>query len=176
MIRTYTFNKYLKWISLPLCMPKITEWLNANKSQEKYRKYTKNEFLDLLFQLLFHFFHFPILSLCITSFSSVQSLSPVWLFVTPWTAARQASLSITISRSLLELMSIELVMPSNHLILYCPLLLPPSVFPSIRVFSNELVLCIRRSQYLSFSFSIRPMNITFLFLINERQNPRSRNK
>ena len=77
-------------------------------------------------------------------FNSVQSLSPVWLSVTPWTAAHlQASLSITNSRSLLKLMSIELVMPSNHLILYCPLLLPPSIFPSIRVFSNESVLCIR---------------------------------
>ena len=73
-------------------------------------------------------------------FSSVQLLSSVWLFVTPWTAARQASLSITNSRSLLKLMSIELVMPSNHLILCHPLLLLPSIFPSIRVFSNESVL------------------------------------
>ena len=75
--------------------------------------------------------------------SSVQSLSRVRLFATPWTTAHQASLSITNSRSLLKLMSIELVMPSNHLILYCPLLLLPSIFPSIRVFSNESVLCIR---------------------------------
>ena len=67
----------------------------------------------------------------------VQSLSHVWLFATPWTAARQASLSITNSRSLLKLMSIESVMPSNHLILCYPILLPPSIFPSIRVFSNE---------------------------------------
>ena len=73
----------------------------------------------------------------------VQSLSHVRLFVTPWTAAPQASLSITISRSLLKLMFIESVMPSNHLILCCPLLLLPSIFPSIRVFSNELALCIR---------------------------------
>ena len=73
------------------------------------------------------------------TFSSAQSLSRVWLFVTPWTAARQASLSITNSRSLLKLMSIELVMPSNHLILSRPLLLPPTIFPSIRVFSNESV-------------------------------------
>ena len=70
-------------------------------------------------------------------FSSVQSLSCVWLFATPWTAACQASLSITNSRSLPKLMSTESVMPSNHLILYCPLLLLPSIFPSIRVFSNE---------------------------------------
>ena len=86
-------------------------------------------------------------------FSSVQSLSRVWLFETPWTAARQASLSITNSRSLLRLISIELVMPSNHLILCHPLLLP-SVFPSIRVFSSKSVLCIRWPKYWSFSFSI----------------------
>ena len=72
-----------------------------------------------------------------------QSLSHVWLFVTPWTAAPQASLPVTISRSLLKLIPIESVMPSNHLILCCPLLLLPSIFPSIRVLSNESVLCIR---------------------------------
>ena len=88
--------------------------------------------------------------------SSVQSLSHVRLLVTPWTVARQASLSITNSHSLLKLMSIELVMPSNHLILCCPLLLLPSVFPSISVFFNELVLRIRWPQYWSFSFSISP--------------------
>ena len=91
-------------------------------------------------------------------FSSVQSLSHVRLFVTPWTAARQTSLSITNSRSLLKLMSIESVMPSNHLILCCPLLLPPSIFPSIRVFSNESVLLIRWPKYWSFSFNISPSN------------------
>ena len=91
-------------------------------------------------------------------FSSVQSLSRVWLFATPWTAAHQASLSITNSWSLLKLISIELVMPSNHLILCCPLLLPPSIFPSIRVFSNESVLRIRWPNYWSFSFSISPSN------------------
>ena len=80
-------------------------------------------------------------------FSSVQSLSRVALFVTPWTTACQASLSITNSRSLLKLMSSELVMTSNHLILCCPLLLPPSIFPSIRTFSNESVLCIRWLKY-----------------------------
>ena len=88
-------------------------------------------------------------------FSSVQSLSCVRLFVTPWTAALQASLSITNSWSSPKLMSIESVMPSNHLILCCPLLLPPSIFPSIRVFSNESVLRIRWPKYWSFSFSIR---------------------
>ena len=91
-------------------------------------------------------------------FSSVQSLSRVRLFVTPWTPAHQASLSITNSRSLLKLMSIELVMPSSHLIL-CPLLhLLPSIFPSIRVFSRQSVLHIRWPKYWSFSFSISPFN------------------
>ena len=90
--------------------------------------------------------------------SSVQSLSCVWLFVTPWTAARQASLSITNSRSLLKLMSIESVMPSNQLIICHSLLLPPSIFPSIRVFSNETVLCIRLRKLWSFSFSSSPSN------------------
>ena len=92
-------------------------------------------------------------------FSSVQSLFRVHLFVTPCTAARQASLSITKSQSLLKLMSIESVMPSNHLILcHHPLLLLPSVFPNIRVFSNELVLRIRWPKYWSFSFNISPSN------------------
>ena len=85
---------------------------------------------------------------------SVQLLSRVRLFATPWTAARQASLSITHSQSLLKLMSIELVMPSSHLILCRPPLPLPSIFPSIRVFSNESVLCIRWPEYWSFSFSI----------------------
>ena len=89
---------------------------------------------------------------------SVQLLSCVRLFVTPWTAAHQASLSITNSQRLLKLMSIMLVMPSNHLILCSPLLLPPSIFPSIRVFSNESALLIRWPKYWSFSFSITPSN------------------
>ena len=86
---------------------------------------------------------------------SVQSFSHVWLFVTPWTAACQVSLSTTKSRSLLKLVSVESVMPSNHLILCRPPLLP-SVFPSIRLFSNELVLHIKRPRYWSFSFIISP--------------------
>ena len=90
--------------------------------------------------------------------SSVQSLSRVWLFVTPWTAARQTSLSITASQSLLKLMPIESVMPSNHLILYRPLLLPPSTFPSIRDFSDDSVLLSKWPKYWSFSFSISPSN------------------
>ena len=94
-----------------------------------------------------------------SDFSSVQSLSSVQLFVTPWTAALQASLSITNSWSLLRLMYIKLVMPSNHLILWHPLLLPPSFFPSIRVFSNESVLHIRWPKYWSSpSASVLPMN------------------
>ena len=91
-------------------------------------------------------------------FVVVQSLSHVWLFLTLWTAARQASLSFIISRSLLKLMFVESVMPSNHLILYHPLLLLPSIFPSIRVFSNEPALHIRWPKDWSFKFSISPSN------------------
>ena len=90
-------------------------------------------------------------------FSSVQSLSCVWLFATPWTAAHKASLSITNSRSVLKLMSIESVMPSNHLLCH-PLLLLPSIFLSIRVFSKESVLHIRCPKYWNFSFNISPSN------------------
>ena len=106
-----------------------------------------------IWTLIFHI-HFTVIS----QFSSVQSLSRVRLFGTPWTAARQASLSNTNSQNLLKLMSIESVMPSNHLILCHPLLLPPSIFPSIRIFSNESILDIRWPKYWSFSFSISPSN------------------
>ena len=112
--------------------------------------------LSLLF-----LFVFPILFLfffLMLQFSSVQSLSRVRLFATPWIAARQASLSITHTRSSLRLMSIEAVMPSSHLILCRPLLLLPPIPPSIRVFSNESALCIRWPKYWSFSFSIIPSN------------------
>ena len=107
------------------------------------------------------FFPFVFCSLCLvsafpSSFSSVQSLSCVRLFVTPWTTARQASLSITNSWSLLKLKCIESVMPYNHLILCHPFLLLPSIFPSIRVFSNESALCIRWPKYWSFSCNISP--------------------
>ena len=99
---------------------------------------------------------------CVLCFSCcavvVELLSCVQLFATPWTAAPQASLSFIISQSLLKLMSIESVMPSNHLILCCPLLILPSIFPSIRVFSNVSALCIRWPKYWSFSFSISPSN------------------
>ena len=102
-----------------------------------------------------------------TVFHSVQSLSRVRLFVTPWTAARQASLSITNSQSLLKLTSIKSVMPSNHLIFCRPLLLPPSIFPSMRVFSDESVLCIRWLKYWSFNFNISP-SIEYSGLISFR--------
>ena len=100
---------------------------------------------------------------------SVESFSRVWFFSTPWTAAHQASLSITNSWSLLKLMSIESVMPSNHLILCRPLFLLPSIFPSIRVVSNESVLHIRWPKYWSFSFSISPSN-EYSGLISFRMN------
>ena len=103
----------------------------------------------------------------ITNYHSVQLLSCVRLFVTPWTAARQASLSVTNSRSLLKLTSIKSVMPSNHVILCRPLLLLPSVFPSIRIFSNEWVLCIRGPKY--GSFTVNPFN-EYLGLISFRMD------
>ena len=105
---------------------------------------------------LFQYFYF-------IKFSSVQSLSRVWLFVTPWTAACQASRSITNSWSLLRLMSIESVMPANHLILCHPLLHPPSVFHSIRVFSNESVLCIRWPKYKILEFQFQPQSFQWIF-------------
>ena len=109
-------------------------------------------YIYLVFSIHWVIAHFSV-------FSSVQSLGPVQLFVIPWSAACQASLSITKSQSLLKLMSIELVMPSNHLILCCPLLLP-SIFPSIRAFSKDSVLHIRWSSIgASASASVLPMNI-----------------
>ena len=105
-----------------------------------------------------HAFQFLSQGFLVAQFSSVQSLSRVRLLATPWTAAHQASLSITNSRSLSKFMSIESVMPSNHLILCHPLLLLPSIFASIRVFSNESVLPIRWPKYWSFSFSITHSN------------------
>ena len=105
----------------------------------------------------------PFVSMSVSNFlsfpkitQSVHSVSPVRLFVTPWTASRQALLPFTSSWSLLKLMSVASVIPSHHLILCCPLLFPPSIFPSIRIFSNESVLCIRWPKYWSFSLSISP--------------------
>ena len=103
-------------------------------------------------------FFFILTFYCVLRFNSVQLLSCVWLFATLWTAAHQASLFIASSWNLLKLMSIESVIPSNHLILCCPLLLPSSIFHSIRVFSNESVLRIRWPKYWSFIFSISPSN------------------
>jgi len=100
----------------------------------------------------------PYVLCSIIQFSSVQSLTHIRLFVTPWTAACQSSLAITNSRTLLKLMSLKLVMPPNHLILCRPLPLPPSIFPSIRDFSNESILRIRWPKYWSFSFRISPSN------------------
>ena len=112
----------------------------------------------IIFQILFHYRLWQDIlygSLCC---KVVQLLSCVRLFETPWTTKRQASLSFTISRSLPKLMSIELVMPSDHLVLCCPILLLPSVYPSIRVFSNESAICIRWPKYWSFRLSISPSN------------------
>ena len=111
---------------------------------------------SLLFILLL--IHDTWISLCVLQFSSVQSLSRVRLFATPWTTALQVSLSITNSQSLPILLSIESVMPSNHLILFRPLLHLPSIFPSIRDFSSESALHIRWPKYLSFNFKISPSN------------------
>ena len=131
--------------------------------------------LSLLFCFYYHQFH-PTTQKGQTKriwgyvqFSSVQSLSRVWLFATPWTAVCQGSLLITSSQSLIKLMSIESVLSSNHLILFCPLFLPPSIFPSIRVFSNEWVLCIRWPKYWIFSFNISPSN-EYLGLISFRMD------
>ena len=115
--------------------------------------YNKEDFVYMMTLKILRCVDYPGLSV---QFSSFQSLSHVRLFVTPWTAARQASLPITNSQSLPKLMSIESVMPSSHLIL-CPLLLPP-VPPSIRVFSNESALHMRWPKYWSFSLSISPSN------------------
>ena len=123
------------------------------KTTLNYSQLSKADILNLK---LLPYWLYPCNSL--RMFTSVQSLNCVQLFVTPWTAACQAFWSITNSRSLLKLMTIESVMPSNHLILCCSLLLLPAIFPSIRVFSNESVLPIRWPKYWSFSFSISPSN------------------
>ena len=132
-----------------------------------HNKLTSNGRLYRCLKFTFIFLEFILC--CYQDDSSVQSLSRVRLFATPWTAARQASLSITNSQSLHKLMSIESVMPTNHLILCHPLLPPPSIFPSIRVFSNESALYIRWPKYWSFSFSISPSN-EYLGLISIRMN------
>ena len=130
---------------------RILEWIVISSSRgfSSLRDRTRVSCVSCIVMRIIY--HWP-------TFSSVQSLSRVWFFATPWTVARQASLSITSFRSLLKLMSIESVMPSNYLILWCPLLLMPSIFPSIRVFASESVLLIRWLRYWSFSFSISPSN------------------
>ena len=161
-------------------MPMVkSETRSTNKSGKKFENFS----IKLLFSLwsaelitwllefpflLLLYFHFRecytanfrernlLLGKCLLRFSSVQSLSHVRLFATPWIAACQASLSITSSQSLLKLMSIESVMPSSYLILSCPLLLLPPIPPSFRVFSNESALRMRWPKYWSFSFSISP--------------------
>ena len=114
--------------------------------------------MDLKFKNIARWFHNYKLITVFSSLSSLQSLGHVWFFANWWTAAHQASLSITNSWSLLKLMSIKSVMASNHLILCCPLLLQSSIFPSIRVFSKDSVLHIKWPKYWSFSFSISPSN------------------
>jgi len=118
-------------------------------------------YLRILCQIQGRAWRFTIMfsSINLIAFGSVQSLSHLWLFATPWTTACQASLSFTNSQSLLKLISIESVMPSNHLILYCPFLLPPSIFLSIRVFSNQFFASGGQSIRVSASASVLPMNI-----------------
>ena len=134
-------------------------WVIWNHSQLQKRKLRHREIGPASCSLLYVKVRFwALAALTPVQFSSVQSLSHLWLFATPWIAACQASLSITNSQSPPKPMSIESVMPSNHLILCRPLLLPPSIIPSIRVFSNESVLLIRWPKYWSFSFNISPSN------------------
>ena len=132
-------------------------------------KYTISRRCLYLWKQLFQSLKYCLIVAVKPQFSSVQSLSHVWLFAIPWTPARQVSLSITNSRSLVKLRSIKSVMPSSHLILRYPLLLLPSIFPSIRVFSNELAFCIRWLQYWSVSFSISPSD-EYSGLISFRTN------
>ena len=150
LIGTYASLSVNSWRENDLCDTWYLEWLwfyysDSELSSVRRRKTCSGTHILLNFLL-------------VLQFSSVQLLSHVWLFIIPWTAARQASLSITNSRSPHKPMSIELVMPYNHLILCHPLLHLPSIFPSIRVFSNESALSIRWPKYWSFSFNISPSN------------------
>ena len=148
---THSFQLSYSWFTLLYLLWDTTEWFNIVMEYIPFKDIKNHGYISL------YCIWYPIIVLKLY-ISSVQSLSCVWLFVTPWTAAHQATLSITNSWSLLKLMSIESVMPSSHLILCQPLLLPPSILPSIRVFSNESVLCIRWPEYWSFSFNISPPN------------------
>ena len=129
----------------------------AGRKEEERKRLGKSPVIQQCLNRILTSLPSPSVNLTV-QFSSVQLLSCVWLFVTPWTSAHQASLSITNCRSPPKPMSIESVMPSNHLTLCRPLLLLPSIFPSIRVFSNESALCIRWSKYWSFSFNVCPSN------------------
>ena len=152
---THRFHAHFHTINIlnfTILFPSYT--LNSSREEQFMDSYIRLSALNALIQIW-------------SQFSSVQLLSHVRFFVTAWTAARQASLSITNSKSLLKLMSIESVMPSNHLILCHPLLLPHSIFPRIRVFSSDSVLPIRWPKYWSFSFSISPSN-EYLGLISFR--------
>ena len=131
----------------------VTELKNDYSKQRHYMKLTCDMYPESV-----SVYKTCFISAIVPHWSSVQLLRHVKLFATPWIAAFQASLSITYSRSLLKLMPIESVMPSSHLILCRPLLFLPPIPPSIRVFSNESVLCIRQPKYWSFSFSISPSN------------------
>ena len=143
---------------LTLSLKKCTNFSEGILKTSKYNSQSHSillYFIVRLFSVFLQEHNKPNLSICVVV---VQSLSHVQLFPTQWTAACQASLAFTISQSLLKLMSIESMMLSNHLIHCCLLLLLPSIFPSIRVFSSESALCIRWPKYWSFSFSISPSN------------------
>ena len=129
-----------------ICISKIT-------NGHRIFSYTSSQFV---FLLPWNASLYILVTFLLGFFVTIQLLSRVWLFATQWPAAHQASLSFTVSRSMLKLMSIESVMPSNHLVLCCPLFLLPSILPSIRVFSNESTLLIRWPKY--YSFSISPSN------------------
>ena len=139
-------------MAYPIWIPQIM-YFPLKLSRQSHEKVSSLNYL-----CAFCLYHNYLESAQTSMFTSVQSLSRVWFFATPWTTARQASLSITNSQSPLKPMSIELVMPSSHLILCHPLLLLPSIFPSIRVFSNDSALRIRWPKYWSFSFNISPSN------------------
>ena len=153
----------LHWWCLPTISPSVTPISSCLQSFTVSESFPMSQLFPLSFQSIGASASASVLP----TNHSVQSLSHVWLFATPWTAARQASLSITNSRSLLKLTFTESVMPSNHFILCCPLLLLLSIFPSIRVFSNESVLHIRWPKYWSFSFSVSSSN-EYLGLISFR--------
>ena len=143
-------TRILEWVSMP-----------SSKGSSQSRDRTCISYISCINRRVLYHQHYPgstPVSCSIDISQSVLLLSRVWLFAAPQTAAHQASLSITNSQSLLKLMSIESMMPSNRLILCCPLLLLPSILPSIRVFSNESVLCIRWPKYRSFHFSISLSN------------------